>query len=278
MSIITIKAKKTAAVLLAAATLIGAAACGSTNSGSAGSSNAAQSELDQIKANGEIVFGTEGTYQPFSYHDADSNELVGYDVEVAQAVAKELGVKAKFVESNWDSLLAGLDTKKFDTVADQVTPNDERKQKYDFTDLYTYSAGAVVTTKDNDSIKQFSDIKGKKAAETLTSNWNQTAQDNGAEIVSVNDFPQAVDALSAGRADVTVNDKLAVLDYLKQKPDANIKIAATSETTPAAAFPIRKGEDDLIKAINDALAKLQKDGTLKQLGDKYFGQDVSVKE
>ncbi|NMM92885.1 amino acid ABC transporter substrate-binding protein [Bifidobacterium oedipodis] len=278
MSIIATKAKKTAAVLLAAATLIGAAACGSANSGSAGSSNAAQSELEQIKANGEIVFGTEGTYQPFSYHDSDNNELVGYDVEVAQAVAKELGVKAKFVESNWDSLLAGLDTKKFDTVADQVTPNDERKQKYDFTDLYTYSAGAVVTTKDDNSIKQFSDIKGKKAAETLTSNWNQTAQDNGAEIVSINDFPQAVDALSSGRADVTVNDKLAVLDYLKQKPDANIKIAATSETTPAAAFPIRKGEDDLVKAINDALAKLQKDGTLKQLGVKYFGQDVSVKE
>lgn len=199
-------------------------------------------------------------------------------MEIATAVAEELGVKAKFVEANWDSLLAGVDAKKFDTVADQVTPNDERKQKYDFTDLYTYSQGVAVTKKGNDDIKSFSDIKGKNAAETKTSNWNQTAQENGANIVSVNDFAQAVDAITSGRADVTLNDKLAVLDYLKQKPDADVQIAAKSEISPAAAFPIRKGEDDLVKALNDALAKLQEDGTLKKLSVKYFGEDVSVKQ
>lgn len=124
--------KKIAAVAVVAAAIVGFSACGSSNG------SAASSELDQIKKNGAIVFGTEGTYAPFSYHDSD-NKLTGYDVEVATAVAKELGVKAKFVESNWDSLLAGVDSKKFDSVADQVTPNGERKQKYDFSDLYTYS-------------------------------------------------------------------------------------------------------------------------------------------
>lgn len=95
--------------------------------------------------------------------------------------------------------------------------------------------------------------------------------------MSVNDFAQAVDAITAGRADVTLNDKLAVLDYLKQKPNAGVQISAKSEVSPAAAFPIRKGEDSLVKALNEALAKLQKDGTLKKLSIKYFGEDVSVK-
>ena len=262
--------RKIAATAIAAAAIVGFGACGSSND------SAASSELDQIKKNGEIVFGTEGTYAPFSYHGSD-NKLTGYDVEVATAVAKELGVKAKFVESNWDSLLAGIDSKKFDSVADQVVPTGERKQKYDFSDLYTYSQGVAVTKKGNGDIKTFADIKGKNAAETKTSNWNQTTQEHGANIVSVNDFAQAVDAIIAGRADVTLNDKLAVLDYLKQKPDAEVQISAKSEVTPAAAFPVRKGEDSLTKALNGALAKLQKDGTLKKLSVKYFGEDVSVK-
>ena len=70
---------------------------------------------------------------------------------------------------------------------------------------------------------------------------------------------------------------MAVLDYLKQKPDAEVQISAKSEVSPAAAFPIRKGEDDLVKAVNDALAKLQKKGVLEKLSVKYFGEDVSVK-
>lgn len=273
MVVKTFSWRKLAAAALAAVSVVGFAACGSSTGANDSSSN---SELEQVRKNGEIVFGTEGTYSPFSYHDAN-NKLTGYDVEVATAVAKKLGVKAKFVETNWDSLLAGLDSKKFDTVADQVTPNAERKQKYDFTDLYTYSQGVAVTKKDNTDIKKFSDIKGKNAAETKTSNWNQTAQQNGANIISINDFSQAVDAITSGRADVTLNDKLAVLDYLKQKPNADVKIAAKSEVSPAAAFPVRKGENDLVKAINKALAQLQKDGTLKKLSVRYFGEDVSVK-
>ena len=222
------------------------------------------------------MFATEGTYAPFSYHDSKTNELTGYDVEVATAIAKEIGVKAEFAEGSFDSLLAGVDAKKYDTVADQISATDERKAKYDFTEPYTYSYGVVVTTKDNPkNVSSFDNVKGLKAAETGTSNWNKTAQEKGAEIVQVNDFGQAVEALQSGRADVTLNDGLAVLDYLKQKPDANIKIAAKSEKTPAAQLPFRKGSDDLVKAVNDAIAKLQKDGTLTKISEKYFGEDFS---
>ena len=269
--------RKAVALLSGVAVLFSLAACGSSSAGSAdnGSSTSA-SALEQVKKAGKIVFATEGTYAPFSYHDSETNELTGYDVEVAKAIAKEVGVKAEFAEGSFDSLLAGVDAKKYDTVADQISATDERKAKYDFTEPYTYSYGVVVTTKDNPKgVKSFDDVKGLKAAETGTSNWNKTAQEKGATIVQVNDFGQAVDALTTGRADVTLNDGLAVLDYLKQKPDANIKIAAKTEKTPAAQLPFRKGSDDLVKAVDDAIAKLQKDGTLTKISEKYFGEDFS---
>ena len=114
-----------------------------------------------------------------------------------------------------------------------------------------------------------------RAAETGTSNWNKTAQEKGATIVQVNDFGQQVDAITSGRADVSLNDGLAALDYLKQKPDADIKIAAKSEKTPAAYLPFRKGSDDLVKEVNKGIVKLQKDGTLTKISEKYFGEDFS---
>ena len=271
--------RKAVALLSGVAVLFSLAACGSSSAGESDSSDSGKtstSALEQVKSAGKIVFATEGTYAPFSYHDSKTNELTGYDVEVATAIAKVIGVKAEFAEGSFDSLLAGVDAKKYDTVADQISATDERKAKYDFTEPYTYSYGVVVTTKDNPkNVSSFDNVKGLKAAETGTSNWNKTAQEKGAEIVQVNDFGQAVEALQSGRADVTLNDGLAVLDYLKQKPDANIKIAAKSEKTPAAQLPFRKGSDDLVKAVNDAIAKLQKDGTLTKISEKYFGEDFS---
>ena len=271
--------RKAVALLSGVAVLFSLAACGSSSAGESDSSDSGKtstSALEQVKSAGKIVFATEGTYAPFSYHDSKTNELTGYDVEVATAIAKEIGVKAEFAEGSFDSLLAGVDAKKYDTVADQISATDERKAKYDFTEPYTYSYGVVLTTKDNPkNVSSFDNVKGLKAAETGTSNWNKTAQEKGAEIVQVHDFGQAVEALQSGRADVTLNDGLAVLDYLKQKPDANIKIAAKSEKTPAAQLPFRKGSDDLVKAVNDAIAKLQKDGTLTKISEKYFGEDFS---
>ena len=250
--------RKAAALLSGVAVLVSVAACGS-----ASASNS--SALEQVKQAGKIVFATEGTYAPFSYHDSKTNELTGYDVEVAE-----------FAEGSFDSLLAGVDAKKYDTVADQISATDERKAKYDFSEPYTYSYGVVITSKENPkNVTSFDDVKGLRAAETGTSNWNKTAQEKGATIVQVNDFGQQVDAITSGRADVSLNDGLAALDYLKQKPDADIKIAAKSEKTPAAYLPFRKGSDDLVKEVNKAIVKLQKDGTLTKISEKYFGEDFS---
>ncbi|QHI72342.1 amino acid ABC transporter substrate-binding protein [Aminipila terrae] len=260
-------------VLIIAAALAG---CGGTK-GAEQNGEKKQDLLADIKEAGVIKIGTEGTYAPYSYHN-DKGDLAGYDVEVAQAVADKLGVKAEFVETKWDSMIAGLDAKRFDVVVNQVGVTEERQQKYSFSTPYTYSKGALIVAKSNQDIKGFKDLSGKKSAQSLTSNWAGLAEGYGAELVGTDGFNQSIDLVLAGRADATINDNLTFYDYITQKPDTEVKIAALSDETSENAILIRKGSDTLVKAIDDALAQLSKEGKLKEISEKYFGVDVSVKQ
>lgn len=230
--------------------------------------------LKQIKAKGVVLVGTEGTYSPFSYHDA-GNKLVGFDVEIAEAVGKKLGVKTQFVETKWDSMIAGLDAKRFDIVFNQVGVTNERKQKYDFSTPYTVTRAALVVRSDNQDIKTFNDLKGKKSAQSLTSDFAQMAQKYGAQLVGTDGFNQSADLVISKRADATINDDIAFYDYKKQKADAPLKIAATLADASQNAALVRKGNESFVKAVDDALAKLAADGTLSQISNKYFGKDVT---
>jgi len=244
------------------------------NQQSSANSSASQSLLEKIKEKGVLTVGMEGTYSPFTYHD-DSNKLVGFDVEVAQAVGKKLGVKVEFVETKWDSIIAGLDAERFDAIFNQVGITPERQAKYDFSTPYTVTRAALIVASDNDKIKSFDDLKGKKSAQTLTSNYAQLGQKYGAEIVGTDGFNQSIDLVTSKRADATINDDVVFYDYLKQKPDAKVKIAATLADASKNAVLIRKGNDSFVKAIDKALAELEADGTLKKISEKYFGVDVT---
>ncbi|MBP9569002.1 MAG: amino acid ABC transporter substrate-binding protein [Aeromonadaceae bacterium] len=233
----------------------------------------AQSSLDDIKSAGVLKIGTEGTYAPFSYHDA-SGKLVGFDVEIGEAIAKKIGVQAEFVEGKWDGLIAGIDAKRYDVVINQVSVSPERQAKYDFSTPYITSK-AVVLVKSDSAIASFADLKGKKAAQSLTSNFGKLAQAAGAELVATDGFNQSVELVLSGRADATINDSISFLDFKKHKPDAPLKIAATQDNADHAAVLLAKGQPELLAAINEALASSQQDGTYLQISNKYFGADVS---
>lgn len=242
----------------------------------ASEASSAQSEdlLSQIKQKGVLTVGTEGTYSPFSYHDS-ANKLVGFDVEIAEQVGAQLGVKVQFVETKWDSMIAGLDAKRYDAVFNQVGITDERKQKYDFSTPYTVTRAALIVRDDNTDIKSFDDLKGKKSSQSLTSNYAKMAQKYGAQLVGTDGFNQSADLVIEKRADATINDDIAFYDYKKQKADAPIKIAATLNDASKNAVLIRKGNDSFVKAVDDALAKLTANGTLSKISQKYFGKDVT---
>ena len=144
------------------------------------------------------MIGTEGTFAPFSYHD-DNDNLVGYDVEVSEALAKELGVKVKFVEVKWDSLIAGLDSDKYDLVTNQVAITAERKKKYDFSIPHTYSYPAIITKKYNTEITKMRDIKGRKFSQTGSSNFSKIVEKYNGEIVATNDWNENVSLVEQGR-------------------------------------------------------------------------------
>ncbi|TWF48058.1 amino acid ABC transporter substrate-binding protein [Neorhizobium alkalisoli] len=230
--------------------------------------------LDQIKSAGVFKIGTEGTYAPFTFHDS-SNKLVGFDVEIGEAVAKKLGVKAEFIEGKWDGLIAGLDAKRYDAVINQVGITDARKQKFNFSDPYIASKAVLIVKEGNSDIKGFSDLKGKKSAQSLTSNFGKLAEASGAEIVGTDGFDQSIQLVLTGRAEATINDSLSFLDFKKHQPKAPVKIVAEQADADYSGIIVRKGDDDLVAAINNALADIKTDGTYKAISDKYFGQDVS---
>lgn len=240
----------------------------------AAAGGAVAGQLDDIKKAGVITVGTEGTYPPFTYHN-DANKLTGYDVEVAKLIAKHLGVKVKFVETQWDGMIAGLDAKRYDVVINQVTPTPVRRQKYDFSEPYTYYYGALIVSTKNNTIKSFDDVKGKKAAQTLNSNWNETSTKLGAEIVPVTDSAQSFLLVESGRADLTINSTIAFADFLKQKKGAQVKAVAQSPESLITNVLIRKGNPDLVQAINEAIAAIQKDGSLSKISLEFLNTDVS---
>lgn len=220
-----------------------------------------------------IRVGTEGTYAPFTFHD-ESGKLTGFDVEIAEEVAKRIGRQVEFVETKWDGMFAGLDAGRFDMVANQVGIRPDRQEKYDFSIPYISSRAVLVVKEGNTSIKAFQDLKGKKSGQSLTSNFADIAKENGAEIVPVDGFNQALDLLASDRIDATINDSLSFLDYKKQKPDAPVIIAATVEKADQSGLLFKKGDDALVKAVNKALEDMIADGTYGKISDKWFGEDV----
>jgi cystine transport system substrate-binding protein len=230
--------------------------------------------LDAIKSSGVLKIGTEGTYAPFTYHDTDG-KLVGFDVEIGEAIAQKLGVKPEYLEGKWDGLIAGLDANRYDVVINQVGITDERKQKYDFSEPYIASKAVLIIRSDDDSIKGFDDLKGKTSAQSLTSNFGKLATASGAELVGTDGFDQSIQLVLTGRADATINDSLSYLDFKKHKPDAPVKIAAEQADADYSGIIFRKGDADLKVAIDKAIADIKADGTYQKIADKYFGADVS---
>ncbi|WP_294827981.1 amino acid ABC transporter substrate-binding protein [uncultured Gemmiger sp.] len=278
-------AKLTALTLTAVLALT---ACGSTADSAAPAESTADTAateetggdlLSQIQANGTITVAMEGTWAPWTYHD-ESDNLVGYDVEVATKIAEKLGVEPKFVEGEWDGLLAGLDAGRYDIMVNGVDITPERAEKYDFSTPYAYNRTAVITQKDNDSIKTLEDLNGKTTANTISSTYAELAEQYGATVTGVDDLNQTFELLLSGRIDATLNAEVTYYDYMKEHPDANAKIAALTADANEVAIPMRKGDETatLRAAIDTAIEEMRADGTLKELSEKYFGTDISTNE
>lgn len=236
-------------------------------------STADQNKLEQIQEEGVIQIGLEGTFPPFSYHE-ESGELAGFEYEIADQIAKDLGVKAEYVETKWDSLIAGLDTDKYDFVINNVSITDERKEKYDFSIPYMKSVAVLAVAKDNTEIHTIEDLKGKKSAQTITSNFARDAEKLGATVVATNDLTSSIELVTQGRADGTIHDQVTFLTYLKEKPDANLRIVDGSTSSTDIALILNKNNDEFREKLNEIIKKRSEDGTFAAISEKYFGDNI----
>lgn len=233
--------------------------------------------LDRINQHGTITVGTEGTFAPFTYHDRHG-KLTGYDVEVTRAVAKKLGVTVDFKETPWDSMLAGLKSGRFDMVANQVALTTKKRQAtFDKSESYNWSGAILLARQDENEINSVKDVKNKKAAQTLSSNYGELALKYQAKIVPVDGLAQSLLLIKQHRADVTFNDSLALLDFLKKYPDSEFKIVWESPNKKGSGFILNKDHQAALAKINAAILALKQDGTLKKIGEQFFGRDISVK-
>lgn len=224
---------------------------------------------------GVLTVATEGTYRPFTYHDEGSGDLIGFDVEIIEAVAEKLDLEIVFQETQWDAIFAGLDAGRFDLIANQVSINPQREEQYLFSEPYTVSPGVIVTREDDTSITGFDDLDGATTAQSRTSNWYELATEHGANVEAVEGWAQAVTLLEQGRVDATINDRLTYLDYENTNGPTGLRIAAETDDPAYNAFALTQDKTALVEAIDGALAELRDEGVLAEISDTYFGADVT---
>ena len=162
-------------------------------------------------------------------------------------------------------------------VCNGVEVTEERAKTYDFTTPYGYIHTALAVRKDNEDIHSFEDLKGKTTANSLASTYMELAESYGATVQGIDTLEETIQLLTAGRIDATLNADVSFYDYLNDHPDADFKIVALTEEASHVAIPLRKGEEtaSLREAIDKAIEELRAEGTLTELSEKYFGQDIS---
>ena len=248
--------------------------CGSSNT------EAAASDADllaQIREKGTITVAMEGNWAPWTYED-ENGTLTGFEVDVANAVADKLGVKTEFVTGEWDGLLAGVQSGRYDLMCNGVGYTEERAKAYYFSDFYAFNRTALVVRGDNEDIHSLEDLKGKTTCNSANSTYQLTAEAYGATVKDVESLDGTIEELAAGRVDATLNAEVSINDYMKEKPDVDIKIVAYDPEVECVGMLMPYGEDSasLQSAVNSALAELHADGTLSEISNRYFGMDITT--
>jgi ABC-type amino acid transport substrate-binding protein len=230
-----------------------------------------------------LTVGTEGVYAPFTFTD-EQGHLTGYDVEVVRAIAKRANLEVTFLPTPWDSIFLGLESKKFDLVANQIGKTAEREKKYLFTDDYLVSGAQIIVKASRaGTFDGLESLAGLKVGTGVGSNYSKLLEDFNAKHTPAIDiktydgnFTTVLQDVVAGRLDATVNDRLTA-GYNVKKLGLGVKLAGAPIALVPSHFVLRKDKEGeaLLKKVNEALASLKKDGTLAKLSEQWFGADFT---
>jgi polar amino acid transport system substrate-binding protein len=244
-----------------------------TTSGKSSGSNS--NTLSDIKQKGVLTIGLDDTLPPMEYRN-DKNELVGFDIDFAQALAKELGVKVKFVPSAWDGIIPGLDAKRFDIILSSMNVTDERKKRVDFVEYF--GAGQIVAVKAGNPLKieSVDDLKGKTAGVQLGST-GETAINSIKGIKEVKKYDLTTDIfndMGLGRVDAAVIGEMVGRYYMTTKPGV-FEVVGKAFNVQPMGIAVRKGDSELNSALQNAVKNIEDNGTLSKISKKWFGADIT---
>lgn len=238
-------------------------------------------QLDDIRKKGELVVGVLGTDEPNSFIDPKSREIVGYEVDLAKAVADKLGVKLRLKQLAVAARIPELQQGHVDLLAASLTHNKEREAVIDFS-LTTFVTGQKVLVKKDSGIRSLPQLSGRKVVTIKggTQEPNIRKAVPGVEVVTFDTGPQAFQALQQGRGVAFVNDEVSLLDqFAKLGPAAagQYEILPTNLSVEPLALGLRKGESRLKAQVDGALHELEKAGTAEQLFQKWYGPSTRLK-
>ncbi|QHJ72427.1 transporter substrate-binding domain-containing protein [Planococcus halotolerans] len=265
-----------APALLAASALV-LAACG----GDEDTATEEKTAWDEIQEEGTLTVATSGTLLATSFRDAESDELTGFEVEVAREVAERLELDIEFKEMGFDEMLTSVQTGQVDIAANDIEITEDRAEEFIFSTPVKYSYGtAVVREDDLSGISSLEDLEGKKAAGASTSIYMEIARSYGAEEVTYDNASNEVYLrdVSIGRTDVILNDYYLSTFGVAAFPELNITIHPDIKYAPSeVGLVMNKDNEELAENVNRVLDEMLEDGTITEISEEFFGgADVSV--
>lgn len=221
----------------------------------------------------DLRIATEGAYPPFNEKNA-AGELVGFDVDIANALCAEMQRSCVIVAQDWDGIIPGLVNNKYDAIVASMSITEDRLKSIDFTDPY-YSNYIALIAK-NGSGFSMEDVSSKPIGaqrSTVASEWAEENAGSRGDVKLYDTQTAAYSDLESGRIDALVSDYLPATEWLKSNTDFGL-VGGKIDIDDKIGIGLRKGEDDLKEAFNKALAAIRENGVYAEISDKYFGVDI----
>ncbi len=239
------------------------------------------SSSDDPLADGVLTIAVDDTYLPMEFRD-DNNDLVGFDIDLGNALAEQLGVKAEFVTVAWDGIFTGLTSNQYDVIISSTSITPERQESYSQSDPYIAN-GIVIVSRVDDTSKAttFEELAGSTVGVQLETSADvaaQTLQEETGTDITLKQFDGMLDAFSAlegKQIDYVMTDEAVAQYYVAQKPETFVISTTTPLTNEPIGVTARKEDTALTEKINEALKKLKEDGTLKSISEKWLGADMT---
>ncbi len=233
-----------------------------------GSDNTSGDEEKEV-----FTFAMSGLYPPFNY--SDNGELVGFDVEIGYALAERMGMEPNPVTNPWQTILAALQSNRFDAIIGSMAITEERQKEVNFTIPYYESGAQVFISEENEEIQSVADLNSKRIGVVIASTFEDIAREYTDDVTTYDsDVTALQDLLVRGRLDAVITDQLVGLYAINQNNLA-IKPVDVPIYLDQMGIPVKKENTELLERINAALEEMKNDGTYAEISEKYFGTDIS---